>query len=87
MTKRKNTKVWTERKYYDSTLNSQLGGSGSAKMTSTSSLLNTRVDSIATNSTALLKAFAILITNEKISKLKISHTKVRDWIKIITLLN
>ena len=37
-------------------------------------------------STALLTSIAILITNEYISKLKISYTKLRDWIEVITLL-
>ena len=37
-------------------------------------------------STALLTSIAILITNEYISKSKIWYTKLRDWIKVITLL-
>ena len=40
------------------------------------------------SSTALLTSIAILITNEYIyQKLKIRHTKLRDWINVITMLH
>ena len=55
--------------------------SGSAKTTS----LNPSV-AIVTSSTALITSIATLITNEYISKLKIRHTKLRDWININSLL-
>ena len=41
---------------------------------------------IISSSTALLTSFAILITNEYISKLKIRYTNLRDWINGIILL-
>ena len=34
---------------------------------------------------ALLRSIAILLTNEYTSKSKIRHTKLRDWINVITL--
>ena len=61
-------------------------GSGSAISTSTMSLINPSIGLVLTSSTALLTSIAILITNEYISKLKISYTKLRDWINVITLL-
>ena len=63
-----------------------LVGSGSAIGTSTISLLNPSIRIVLTSSTALLTSIAILITNEYISKLKIRYTRLRDWIKVITLL-
>ena len=63
-----------------------LVGSGSAIGTSTMSLLNPSIGIVLTSSTALLTSIAILITIEYISKLKISYTKSRDWIIVITLL-
>ena len=49
-------------------------------------LINPGAGIIILNSTALLTSFAILITNECISKLKIRYTTLRDWINVITLL-
>ena len=46
-------------------------GSGSAKGTSTMSLINPSIGIVLTSSTALLTSLAILITNEYISKLKL----------------
>ena len=61
-------------------------GGGSAIGSSTMSLINPSVGIIASSSTAFLSSFAILITNEYISKLKIRYTKLRNWINVITLL-
>ena len=61
-------------------------GSGSAISTSTMSLINPSIGIVLTSSTALLTSFAILITNEYISKLKLRYTKLRDWINFITIL-
>ena len=63
-----------------------LVGGGSAIGSSTMGLINPSVGIIASSSTAFLTSIAILITNEYISKLKISYTKLRDWINVITLL-
>ena len=63
-----------------------LVGSGSAISTSTMGLINPSVGIVLASSSALLTSIAILITNEKISKLKIRYTKLRDWINVITLL-
>ena len=60
--------------------------SGSAIGTSTMSLINPSIGIVLTSSTALLKSKAILKTDEYISKLKIRYTKLKDWIKVITLL-
>ena len=49
-------------------------------------LINPGAGIIISSSTALLTSIAILISNEYISKLKISYTKLRDWINVITLL-
>ena len=62
-----------------------LVGGGSAIGTSTMGLMNPSVGIIAASSTAFLTSIAILINNEYISKLKIRYTKLRDWIKVITL--
>ena len=50
------------------------------------SLINPSIGIVLTSSTALLKSKAILKTDEYISKLKIRYTKLKDWIKVITLL-
>ena len=63
-----------------------LVGGGSAIGTSTMGLINPSVGIIASSSTAFLTSIAILITNEYISNLKTRHTKLRDWINVITLL-
>ena len=34
-----------------------------------------------------MTSIAILITNEKISKLNLSYTKLRDWVNVFTLLS
>ena len=61
-------------------------GSGSAISTSTMSLIKPCIGLVLTSSTALLTSLAILITNGYISKLKLRYTKLRDWIKFITIL-
>ena len=61
-------------------------GSASTISSSTMCLLNPGAGIIISSSTALLTSFAILITNEYNSKLKIRYTKLRDWINVITLL-
>ena len=58
-------------------------GSGSAISTSTMSLINPIIGIVLTSSKALLTSLAILITNEYFSKLKLSHTKLKDWINFI----
>ena len=42
---------------------------------------------VLTTSSALLTSFAILITNQCISKYKKRFTKLKDWIIVIILLN
>ena len=59
---------------------------GSAVCSSTMGLINPGVGIVFSSSTALLNSFAILVTNEYFSKLKIRYTKLRDWINVITLL-
>ena len=61
-------------------------GSGSATSTSTMPLINPNIGIVLTSSTALLTSLAILITNEYLSKLKVSYTKLRDWINFVTIL-
>ena len=61
-------------------------GGASTVSSSTMGLINPGAGIIISSSTALLTSIAILITNEYISKLKTSYTKVRDWINVITLL-
>ena len=61
-------------------------GSGSTIGSSTMGLTNRGAGINISSSTALLTCSAILITNEKISKLKIRYTKLRDWINVIALL-
>ena len=51
------------------------------------SLINPGAGIIISSSTALLTSIVILITNEYIGKIKIRHTKLRDWINVFTLLN
>ena len=62
-------------------------GSGSANSTSTMSLINPSIGIILTPSTALSTSLAILNTNEYLSKLKLSYTKLRGLINFITILN
>ena len=63
-----------------------LFGSASSVVSSTVSLNNPGAGNIISSSTAVLTSIAILITNECFSKLKIRYTKLRDWIKVKTLL-
>ena len=63
-----------------------LVSSASAVGSSTMGLINPGAGMIISSSTALLTSFAILISNEYISKLKIRYTKLRDWINVFTLL-
>ena len=68
------------------TITDFLIGSGSANSTSTMSLVIPSIGIVLISSTALLTSIATLITNEYISKLKQSYTKLRDWINFITIL-
>ena len=68
------------------TITEILIGSASTISSSTMGLIIPGTGIIISSSTALLTSIAILITNECISKLKIRYTKLRDWIKVITLL-
>ena len=61
-------------------------GSGSVVGSSPMALINPGAGIVISSSPALLASIPILITNEYISKLKIRYTKLRDWIKVITLL-
>ena len=63
-----------------------LVGSGSVIGSSVMSLINPGAGIIISSSTALLTSIAILITIEYIIKMKIRYTKLRDWIKVNTLL-
>ena len=64
----------------------KLIGTGSAVSSSNMGLINTSVGIVISSSTALLTSIAILITNEYISKLKKRHTKLKDWLNVLTLL-
>ena len=48
-------------------------------------LINPGAGFIISSISDLLASIAILITNEYNSKLKLRYTKLRDWIKVITL--
>ena len=61
-------------------------GSASTISSSKMGLINPRAGINISSSTALLTSFAILLTKECISKLKIKYSKLRDWIIVITLL-
>ena len=63
-----------------------LVGSASAVGSSTLGLNNPGAGIIISSNLALLTSIAILFTNEYISKLKMRYTKLRDWIRVITLL-
>ena len=63
-----------------------LVGSASTVGSSTMGLTNLGAGNTISCSTALLTSNAVLITNEYLSKLKIRHTKLREWINVITLL-
>ena len=62
-----------------------LVGSGSKICGTSMGLVNLGAGIIISSSTALSTSIATLITNEYLSKLKIRYTKLRDWIKVITL--
>ena len=60
---------------------------GGSTITSPSlSVINPSVGIVISSSTALFTSFAVLITKEYISKLKIGYTKLRDLIIVINLL-
>ena len=63
-----------------------LVGSASAVGSSTLGLNNPGAGIIISSNLALLTSIAILFTNEYISKLKMRYTKLRDWVRVITLL-
>ena len=63
-----------------------LNGSASTVSSSTLGLINPGAGIIISSSTALLTSFAILITNEYISKLKIKYNRLSDWTNVIALL-
>ena len=67
-------------------INKILVGAGSAVGSSSMALINPGAGIIISSGTALLTSFAILITNEYLSKIKIRYTKLRAWINFITLL-
>ena len=50
-------------------------------------LINPGAGVIISSTTAFLNCFAILLSNEYISKLKTRYTKLGDWINVISLLN
>ena len=51
------------------------------------SLINPNIGIVLSSSSVLLTSIAILITNEYKSKLKLCHTKLRDWINFFTILS
>ena len=63
-----------------------LVGAGSAVGSSSMDLINPGAGFVISSSTALITSFAILITNEYNSKLKIRYTKLGEWINFITIL-
>ena len=60
-------------------------GSGSAITTSTLPTINPSVGIKLSISSALLTSIVFLITDKYISNLKLGYTKLRDWIKVISL--
>ena len=62
-----------------------LVGTSSAVVTSKMGLINPSAGIIISSGAGLLTSIAILISNEYASKLKISYTKLRDWINVVTL--
>ena len=64
-----------------------LVGSATNTSSSTMGLINLGAGNIISSSAVFLTSIAIPIPNEYLSKLKISYTKLRDWINVITLLN
>ena len=67
------------------TITENLSGSASLIALSTLSINNPSVGITISSSKALLSSFAVLISEEYISKLKTKHTNYRDWINIIIL--
>ena len=63
-----------------------LFGSPSTISPSTMGLINPHAVIIISNCRALLTSFAVLITNEYFSRLKVHYSKPRDWINVISLL-
>ena len=63
-----------------------LVGSASTTSSSTMGLIYPGPGNNISSSTTLLTSFAILITNEYISELKIRHTRLGDWINVFTFL-
>ena len=63
-----------------------LVGSASAVGSSTMGLIIPGAGINISSSTALLTSIAILITIEKISKMKTRYTKLKYWVNVITLL-
>ena len=61
-------------------------GTGSTVGSSTMGLINPSVGIVISSRTALLTSIAILKTNEYVSKMKKRFTKLKDCIKVITLL-
>ena len=62
-----------------------LDGSASTVGSSNFGLINPGAGIIISSST-LITSIALLITNDFISKYKIRHTKLGDWIIVLTLL-
>ena len=54
--------------------------SASTFSSSTMGSINPGASIIVSSSTALLTSFAVLITKEHVSNLKIRYTKLRDWV-------
>ena len=69
-----------------SNITQTLIGSGSAITSSTFPLNNLSIELHIASCSALLTSFAILITNEFISKLKIRYTELKAWMNVISLL-
>ena len=81
---RKKYKSWKEKKILLFIFESLIG-SGFAIKTSILSIPNPSSGVVLVSSKALLTAIAILITHEYISKLESLHTKLQDWINVISL--
>ena len=61
-------------------------GSASTITSSFLSIITPSIGVVITSSTAMLTNFAILTTNEYISKMKTRYTKLLDWNNVLTLL-
>ena len=75
-----------DKKKVSKIITENLVGSDSTVGTSTMILISPGAGIINSSSTARLTSFAILITKEYISKLKIRYTKLQKWIIVTTLL-